>query len=592
MRLKLKSRVFTAAIAVALVGGALAATGVATATTPSTTYYACLRTVGGTLYNVNSTRAPKCTGKDLAISWSQKGPAGANGTNGKTILNGTTTPTSTIGNNGDFYLDTAIHTLYGPKADGAWPTAGTSLVGPQGPKGATGATGATGAKGATGAHGAIGAQGPAGTNGRSVSTGTKAPLNIGACPIHNTYIDITNGEVYSCSKGKWVDTGKSIMGPAGANGTSVVTGTKAPAVFHGRSLCITSGDTYIDITTGEVYSCSSAFEWVDTGKSIMGPAGSPPQPDLSRVATLEWWGGAYSGGSYGFADPRAIAFDGTHIWVANLAGNSVTELKASDGDWVRTLSGGSYGFSNPEGVAFDGTHIWVANWDNSVTELDASDGDWVQTLSGGSYGFSEPSAIAFDGTHIWVANEDGNSVTEINASDGSWVNTFSGGYGFSAPDAIAFGGTHIWVANWDDSVTELDASDGDWVQTLSGGSYGFDYPIAIAFDGTHIWVANMYNSVTELNASDGSWVQTVSNASNASYGFHYLLAIAFDGTHIWVANYMGNSVTELDASNGDWVQTLSSGSYGFNGPGAIAFDGTHIWVANEDGNSVTDVPAG
>ena len=77
----------------ALVGGALVATGVATATTPTTTYYACLSTTGGLLYNVNSAGVPKCLGKDLTISWSQTGPAGTNGTNGNTILNGTTLPT-------------------------------------------------------------------------------------------------------------------------------------------------------------------------------------------------------------------------------------------------------------------------------------------------------------------------------------------------------------------------------------------------------------------------------------------------------------------------------------------------------------------
>jgi hypothetical protein len=48
----------------------------------------------------------------------------------------------------------------------------------------------------------------------------------------------------------------------------------------------------------------------------------------------------------------------------------VTELNASDGSWVKTLSGGFYGLSNPIGIAFDGTHLWVANnGDTSVTEI-------------------------------------------------------------------------------------------------------------------------------------------------------------------------------------------------------------------------------
>jgi hypothetical protein len=35
-----------------------------------------------------------------------------------------------------------------------------------------------------------------------------------------------------------------------------------------------------------------------------------------------------SGGSYAFTGPVAVAFDGTHIWVTNRGGASVTELPA------------------------------------------------------------------------------------------------------------------------------------------------------------------------------------------------------------------------------------------------------------------------
>lgn len=148
---------------------------------------------------------------------------------------------------------------------------------------------------------------------------------------------------------------------------------------------------------------------------------------------------------------------------------------------------------------------------NSVTELNASDGSWVRTISGGSYGFNFSAAIAFDGTHLWILNAHGNSVTEMNASDGSWVQTLSGvSYDFDAPTAIAFDGTHRWVANaygpsdFEAHVTELNASDGSLVQTISGDSYGFAVPFGISFDGTHLWVTNYAgDSVTQINASDG-----------------------------------------------------------------------------------------
>jgi DNA-binding beta-propeller fold protein YncE len=88
------------------------------------------------------------------------------------------------------------------------------------------------------------------------------------------------------------------------------------------------------------------------------------------VATLQWWGANLAGGSYAFNVPYGEAFDGSHIWVTNYLGSSVTELNASDGSWIRTLSGGSYGFNAPFGMAFDGSHMWVTNYyGNSVTEL-------------------------------------------------------------------------------------------------------------------------------------------------------------------------------------------------------------------------------
>jgi hypothetical protein len=63
------------------------------------------------------------------------GAAGPPGTNGKTVLSGTPTPTAGIGVIGDFYIETDVSKIYGPKAasgaNGGWGT-GTELKGPQG----------------------------------------------------------------------------------------------------------------------------------------------------------------------------------------------------------------------------------------------------------------------------------------------------------------------------------------------------------------------------------------------------------------------------------------------------------------------------
>jgi hypothetical protein len=98
------------------------------------------------------------------------GPQGPAGANGLSVLSGATDPTAAVGVDGDFYINTAASTIFGPKIALVWP-AGVSLIGaagPPGPAGATGATGAIGPQGLQGAAGPTGPQGPtgvAGTNG-------------------------------------------------------------------------------------------------------------------------------------------------------------------------------------------------------------------------------------------------------------------------------------------------------------------------------------------------------------------------------------------------------------------------------------------
>ncbi|MEI8193549.1 MAG: hypothetical protein WCG64_06765, partial [Flavobacteriia bacterium] len=84
-----------------------------------------------------------------------QGPTGVAGPAGTSIMSGIIAPTALIGNNGDFYINTATNMLYGPKANNTWPN-GVSLIGATGPAGSIGATGPAGPTGATGAQGPIG----------------------------------------------------------------------------------------------------------------------------------------------------------------------------------------------------------------------------------------------------------------------------------------------------------------------------------------------------------------------------------------------------------------------------------------------------
>ncbi|HTF49428.1 MAG TPA: hypothetical protein VK735_18455 [Pseudonocardia sp.] len=80
------------------------------------------------------------SGTNIAGPAGSTGSTGSAGTNGKTVLNGAGAPAGGTGVDGDFYIDTTADAIYGPKAAGAWGGA-TSLIGPTGSTGATGADG-------------------------------------------------------------------------------------------------------------------------------------------------------------------------------------------------------------------------------------------------------------------------------------------------------------------------------------------------------------------------------------------------------------------------------------------------------------------
>jgi hypothetical protein len=198
------------------------------------------------------------------------GATGPSGTNGNGVLNGNVVPTNVQGNDGDFYINTITNTIYGPKANGIWPS-GVSLVGPQGPAG-----------------GPAGPQGIAGTNGNSVLNGTVNP-NLATGVDGDFYINTLTNEIFGPkSAGVWPQ-GISLVGPSGlagapgpqgpagamgpqgvigANGTSVLNGNINPVAGIGMN-----GDFYINTTTNELFGPKANGAWPQ-GISLVGPSGA------------------------------------------------------------------------------------------------------------------------------------------------------------------------------------------------------------------------------------------------------------------------------------------------------------------------------
>jgi hypothetical protein len=128
---------------------------------------------------------------------------------------------------GDFYIDTAADTIYGPKAGGAWGSP-TSLVGPQGSTGGTGSTG------------------PAGADGKTVRSGSGAP-GAGLGVDGDFYINTAANTIYGPKTGGAWGSPTSLVGPQGSTGGTGPTGPQGPngsAVVIATDTSPANGGTY------------------------------------------------------------------------------------------------------------------------------------------------------------------------------------------------------------------------------------------------------------------------------------------------------------------------------------------------------------
>ena len=168
------------------------------------------------------------------------GPSSATAVN--TILSGSSTPSKTLGINGDFYIDTKNLNLYGPKTKGVWKLT-TSLkpkepaiaaivtgdTGPTGPRGDTGAQGDKGDKGVTGdkgAQGALGIQGLTGNTGAVGATGFSGATGATGLTGATGAVGSTGTSGVAGAKGDSGTQGiQGLTGAAGAKGDTGATGS-------------------------------------------------------------------------------------------------------------------------------------------------------------------------------------------------------------------------------------------------------------------------------------------------------------------------------------------------------------------------------
>jgi hypothetical protein len=192
-------------------------------------------------------------------------------------------------------------------------------------------------------------------------------------------------------------------------------------------------------------------------------------------------------------NPVAIAFDGTHLWTANVGAGgdppsgsvSIITPQAATPYPVTTVTAG---FLQPNGVVYDGANIWVtdgaAGTTGTLLKLDAA-GTILQTVTVGT----GPQFAVFDGANIWVPNQISNSISVIQSSTGNIVATINADANndLSGPTVATFDGERILVTNnGGNSVTMFKAADLSLIGNVTIGPSTM--PSAACSDGINFWV--------------------------------------------------------------------------------------------------------
>ncbi len=252
--------------------------------------------------------------------------------------------------------------------------------------------------------------------------------------------------------------------------------------------------------------------------------------------------------------PRALAFDGQDVWVADGFDNAVIRIGEADGKTIdkTPIPVGDM----PDAMAWDSFHnmMWVGGYnDLSLTLIDGT-GKVQQTLTkaGGSQLGGHPVGIVYAKTFMWIAGQNDNG----NGEDGVWqfdtgtkqavkkvaVGNFPTAI-VAAPDE-----KHLWVANGnDDTVTMIDITNPDKPTTATFSDSIPAFPIALAFDGAYLWVGNYEGTIVKIDGLTGKALtlsfkitgRPVNVATNK----------APDG-HAWIVTGHGASVTDVNSQAG------------------------------------------
>ncbi len=238
------------------------------------------------------------------------------------------------------------------------------------------------------------------------------------------------------------------------------------------------------------------------------PSASPTPPFTGLAGVVSTYPSA--GSTFGFT--RAVATDGTNVYVGSdgshkvykivIATGAISVLAGSGTAGSTDATGTAASFNGLNGLATDGTNLYVADSVNNkirqivingvnsgkVTTLAGSGTAGSTDATGAAASFNNPSGVATDGTYVYVAEQTNNLVRRIAIGTGVVTTLASPTGGYGTLTGIATDGTNVYVADFGYGK----------IWRISGGvassfATGFTQPDGLTTDGTYVYVSDTGN---------------------------------------------------------------------------------------------------
>lgn len=308
-----------------------------------------------------------------------------------------------------------------------------------------------------------GSTSPGATDGSGTAASFHFPADIATDGINLFIADSANNTIRMIAI-----SGGTVTTLAGTAGSSGSTDASGPAARFNNPVGITTDG--VNVYVADTNNNKIRQIVISTGVvTTLAGSGATGSTDSTTGTTAS------------FTLPQGITTDGTNVYVADSGSNKIREIAIASGA-VSTLAGsGSPGnangtgtaatFNQPQGITTDGTNLYVADTANNTIRQIVISSQAVTTLAGSgsavsadgtgtAASFNLPQGITSDGTNLYVADTANNTIRKVVISSAA-VTTPAGTAGspgnsdgigtaaqFNKPTGLTTDGISLYIADF------------------------------------------------------------------------------------------------------------------------------------------------